>query len=341
MKILVTGCAGFIGYHLTEKLLKEGHTVFGIDNVNDYYDPALKWARLARLGVDGKGMDEEHTAVQGNGGFTFAKIDVADKNAMDIYVGDEHFDAVCHLAAQAGVRYSITNPQAYVSANLQGFFNMLEYCRSNPVKRFVYASSSSVYGNSTEIPYRENNRTDFPVSFYGATKKSNEVMAYSYSALYGINTIGLRFFTVYGPWGRPDMAPFLFTKAILEGEPINVFNNGDLSRDFTYVGDIVEGIYLVLTQEPATKKARQSDNFSIYNIGNSKPVELRDFISTIENISGITAQKNYLPMQQGDVKATWADTTLLRNDYGYQPDTLLKEGLAAFIEWYKDFYDRQ
>lgn len=340
MKILVTGCAGFIGYHLTEKLLREGHTVFGIDNVNDYYDISLKWARLSRLGIDRSGIDDENTAAQGRERFTFAKIDISDKSELDIYIGEEHFDAVCHLAAQAGVRYSITNPQAYVSANLQGFFNMLEYCRSNPVKRFVYASSSSVYGNSTEIPYKENNRTDFPVSFYGATKKTNEVMAHSYSSLYGINTIGLRFFTVYGPWGRPDMAPFLFTDAILGGREIKVFNNGKLSRDFTYVGDIIEGVYLVLTKEPQTKKALQSDNFSIYNIGNSKPVELKSFISTIEKIAGTEAKKEYLPMQQGDVKATWADTALLENDYGYKPDTSLDKGLAEFIKWFREFYNK-
>lgn len=338
MKILVTGCAGFIGYHLTAKLLKEGHTVFGIDNINHYYDTNLKWARLAQLGIDRSGINENNIAAQGVERFTFAKIDVADKAALEIYIGSEHFDAVCHLAAQAGVRYSITNPQAYVSANLQGFFNMLEYCRANPTRKFVYASSSSVYGNSTDIPYKEINRTDFPESFYGATKKSNEIMAHSYSALYGINTIGLRFFTVYGPWGRPDMAPFLFTKAILGGKPIDVFNNGHLSRDFTYVDDIVEGVYLVLTKDPATKKAEQSKNFSIYNIGNSKPVELKDFIDTIERLSGNKAEKNYLPMQQGDVKATWADTSLLQKDYGYKPDTPLEKGLGAFVEWYKDFY---
>ena len=341
MKILVTGCAGFIGFHLSRRLLAEGHTVMGIDNLNDYYDPALKKARLAQLGIDHTAVNDENLAIQDSSGrFTFVCIGIEDKAELDIYIGSERFDVVCHLAAQAGVRYSITNPQAYITANIQGFFNIAESCRRNPVGRFVFASSSSVYGDNESIPYRESDPTDRPVSLYGATKKANEMMAYSLSRLYGIDTVALRFFTVYGPWGRPDMAPFLFTEAILEGRQIEVFNNGNLSRDFTYIDDIIEGVYRVIMEEPATGDAYVNDDFRIYNIGNSQPVKLADVITTIEDMAGQKAIKKYVPMQPGDVKDTWADTTLLQQDFGYKPGTSLRHGLRKFIDWYREFYSK-
>lgn len=332
MRVLITGCAGFIGFHVTRRLLNEGHSVVGVDNLNDYYSPALKAARMNVLGVDVAGLACGATVEREL--FTFIKADVTDETLYTDYLNQRTFDAVCHLAAQAGVRYSIDNPRAYISSNVTGFFNMLEYCRRNPDMRFVFASSSSVYGNSTAIPYREDSCTDMPVSLYGATKKADEVMAYSYSSLYGIEAVGLRFFTVYGPWGRPDMAPFIFTKAILEGLPVNVFNGGDMMRDFTYIDDIVEGICAVLLREPAVDMGA----YRIYNIGNSRPVSLNDFIALIEKLSGRAAVIRYLPMQPGDVKATWADTSRLRADYGYAPSTPLEAGLRAFIEWYRDYY---
>ncbi|MCD8100966.1 MAG: NAD-dependent epimerase/dehydratase family protein [Alistipes sp.] len=340
MEILVTGCAGFIGHRTVGMLLEQGHTVTGVDNLNDYYDPALKAARLADLGIDmaadAGGDGFRRTA---DGRLRFMVADVADREQLLAATAGRDFDKVCHLAAQAGVRYSIENPQAYVDANLQGFFNILELCRNRPGVKLVYASSSSVYGNSTEIPYRETNRTDAPVSFYGATKKSNEVLAASYASLYGMETVGLRFFTVYGPWGRPDMAPFLFASSILKGRTINIFNNGDMSRDFTYVDDIAEGVCRVLTSRPATGDAVQSPNVSIYNIGNSQPVKLMEFISIIEKLTGREAIRNYMPMQPGDVHATWADTSLLHRDYGYHPSTPLETGLARFITWYRGYFD--
>lgn len=335
MKILVTGCAGFIGFHLTRRLLNEGHTVVGIDNLNDYYSPALKAARMLMLGIDVAATD--HGTDIGCGAFTFIKADIADDSLYADRLNGRTFDAVCHLAAQAGVRYSIDNPRAYISSNITGFFNMLEYCRRNPSGRFVFASSSSVYGNSAAIPYREEGCTDRPVSLYGATKKADEVMAYSYSSLYGIETVGLRFFTVYGPWGRPDMAPFIFTRAILEGTPIDVFNNGEMTRDFTYIDDIMEGICAVLLREPAVDK----NDYHIYNIGNSNPVNLNDFIALIERLSGRAAVVRRLPMQPGDVRATWADTSRLRADYGYAPSTPLETGLRAFVEWFREYYGIQ
>lgn len=338
MKILVTGCAGFIGFHLTRKLLECGHRVTGIDDLNDYYDPELKRARLAQFGVDAAKLDPESPAVQ-SGSFTFIYIGIEDKEQFDIFTADEDFDVVVHLAAQAGVRYSMENPQAYVTSNLQGFFNVMEYCRANPKCRFVFASSSSVYGNNDQVPYKETERTDFPVSFYGATKKAGEVLAASYASLYGIDTVGLRFFTVYGPWGRPDMAPFIFTKAILKGEPIDVFNHGEMWRDFTYVDDIVAGVLRVVESAPATREAYQSDNFRIYNIGNSKPVKLDDFIATVERVAGRKAHRHARPMQPGDVLRTWADTTLLGRDFGYKPGTPLEKGLSEFVKWYTDFYN--
>lgn len=334
MKILVTGCAGFIGFHLTRRLTELGHEVVGVDNLNEYYSPELKAARLGELGIDRSRICYGATLDSPSVSFRFIALDIQDPELYGTYLSGVKFDAVCHLAAQAGVRYSIENPEQYASSNLFGFFRILEYCRHNPVERFVFASSSSVYGNNNQIPYKEDDCTDNPVSFYGATKKANEVMAYSYSSLYGIPTIGLRFFTVYGPWGRPDMAPFIFTKAIIEQKPINVFNNGNLERDYTYIDDIIEGVCKVLLTDTATA----SPNFRIYNIGNSQPIGLKDFIAAIEQLTGRMADKNLLPMQQGDVLSTWADTTRLRADYGYSPSTPLPVGLAAFIDWYRKYY---
>lgn len=332
MKILVTGCAGFIGYHITEKLLHSGVEVVGIDNLNSYYSPQLKKDRLKQLGIESIDQRVEYS---GKSGFVFLKIDIEDAEAMDKYLGEHSFDAICHLAAQAGVRYSITNPAAYIASNIKGFFNMVEYCRHNPSTRLVYASSSSVYGESSKMPYREDEKADSPASLYAATKKSNELMAYSYASLYGVDAIGLRFFTVYGPWGRPDMALFLFTDAILKGEPIEVFNNGEMERDFTYIDDIVEGVYRVLVDEPNECK----EIAPLYNIGNSKPVKLLDFISTIEKAVGTEADKRYLPMQKGDVLATWADTSKLEREYGYSPSTSIEDGVGRFVEWYREYYD--
>ena len=329
MKILLTGSAGFIGLHLSERLLSEGHEVVGIDNLNDYYDTALKYARLERLGIGGDLAPQSRLHER----FRFYRIDVEDAERLDRLFGDEGFDAVCHLAAQAGVRYSIENPGQYVSTNLVGFFNLLESCRRHPVGHLVFASSSSVYGKNTKVPYSEDDKTDAPVSLYAATKKSNELLAHSYSELYGIRATGLRFFTVYGPWGRPDMAPFLFTGAVLEDRPIRVFNGGDMLRDFTYIDDIAEGTARVLTA-PAPDETR----FRIYNIGNARPVKLADFIAAIERLTGKTARKEYLPMQPGDVKTTWADVSRLQRDYGYAPSTPLEQGLEAFVGWYREFY---
>ncbi|MEG1635426.1 MAG: NAD-dependent epimerase/dehydratase family protein [Rikenellaceae bacterium] len=335
MKILVTGAAGFIGFHLIKRILADSHDVVGIDNLNDYYDPSLKIARLKELGINAEQMSMGSWSSNEEKTFTFIRNDIDDHKTFDVLKGIK-FDAICHLAAQAGVRYSIENPQQYISTNIQGFFNMLEFCRYNPTEHLVFASSSSIYGKNSSVPYRESDKTDSPMSLYAATKKSNELLAYSYSSLYGIRATGLRFFTVYGPWGRPDMAPFLFTSAVIEGKPINVFNNGKLSRDFTYVDDIAEGTYRVLISE-----RKPNDNvFHIYNIGNSTPVNLGDFIATIERLTKTVAHKNMLPMQPGDVETTWADVSLLRHDFGYAPHTSLDTGLKAFVDWYKKFYKK-
>ena len=339
MKILVTGCAGFIGFHLVRRLLAGGHTVVGADNLNDYYSPELKAARLRGLGIDTYKLEYNVPATSAAGDFTFILADIEDGELYGQHLNGMRFDLVCHLAAQAGVRYSIDNPAQYISSNIVGFFNMLEYCRHNPVRRLVFASSSSVYGNNDSVPYHEGDRTDEPRSLYGATKKANEVMAYSYSSLYGIEAVGLRFFTAYGPWGRPDMAPFLFTKAVIDGAPIDVFNGGDMMRDFTYIDDIVEGICRVLLDEP--KGGKQHEAFRIYNIGNSRPVGLNDFIAVVEGAAGRKAERNSLPMQPGDVLHTWADTSRLQEDYGYAPSTPLETGLRAFVEWYREYYKKQ
>ena len=333
-RILLTGSAGFIGYHLAKRLVQEGHSVIGIDSVNDYYDVNLKFSRLENLGINKNNIDYNGLyKSEKYENFIFCKIKLEDlenlKNLFDIH----NFDIVCNLAAQAGVRYSLQNPHAYIDSNIVGFVNLLECCKSYNIKKFVYASSSSVYGNKQDIPFSEDSNVDFPISLYAASKKSNELIAHCYSSLFGIETIGLRFFTVYGPWGRPDMALFLFTDAILKGNSINVFNNGNLSRDFTYVDDICKGVFNILTKETKNKK-----KYKVYNIGNSKPVELMDFINEIENCLGIKAIKNFMPMQKGDVYTTFADTSKLELDYGYKPNTGIKEGVKLFIEWYKMYY---
>ncbi|MCP4843321.1 MAG: NAD-dependent epimerase [Halieaceae bacterium] len=329
MQILVTGAAGFIGYHLSEKLLARGNRVMGLDNLNDYYDVSLKEARLERL------RRQEH--------FTFVKADLRDRDALNELFEATRFDAVINLAAQAGVRYSLENPHAYIDSNIIGFTNILECCRHHHIGHLVYASSSSVYGMNGSMPFSVHDNVDHPISLYAATKKANELMAHTYSHLYNIPTTGLRFFTVYGPWGRPDMALFLFTDAILKGEPIKVFNNGEMQRDFTYIDDIVEGIIRV-TDKPATPNpdwdsrhpdpGTSSAPYRLYNIGNNNPVSLMDFIGAIEQAIGKKAEKQLLPMQPGDVAATYADIDALIEAVDYHPRTPIQEGIDNFIEWY-------
>jgi len=334
MKILVTGAAGFIGFHTARALLDRGDHVVGLDNLNDYYDVTLKQARLAQL--------------EGRNGFNFAKIDLADRSAMEDLFAREKFDRVIHLAAQAGVRYSIENPHAYVNSNLTGFMNILEGCRHCDVQHLVYASSSSVYGANTAKPFSIHQNVDHPLSLYGATKKSNELMAHTYAHLYGLPVTGLRFFTVYGPWGRPDMALFLFTSKILAGEPIDVFNNGEHSRDFTYIDDIVEGVVRSMDRvaEPnenwsgdAPDPGTSAAPYRLYNIGNNNPVQLMDYIACLEKALGKKAEKNFLPMQPGDVPETHADIDDLARDIGYQTATNIEDGIAKFIEWYRGYYE--
>ena len=335
MKILVTGAAGFIGANLLGRLAARGDEVVGLDNINDYYDVRLKYGRLAENGFHGPFEDRGVSSSSVLPGCRFIKGDICDKSFIDDLCAEEKFDVVVNLAAQAGVRYSITNPYAYLRSNLEGFLNILEACRNNEVKHLVFASSSSVYGLNTKVPFSEDDKADTPVSLYGATKKSNELMAHSYSKLYGIPATGLRFFTVYGPWGRPDMSPMLFATAISKGEPIKVFNGGDMIRDFTYVDDIVEGTVRVIDNPPVPEPAEGSVPFKVYNIGCSNPVKLMDFISEIENALGVEAEKVFLPMQQGDVYQTNADCSKLENELGYRPSTTLHEGIGKFIEWYR------
>lgn len=333
MKILVTGAAGFIGAFTSKRFVEQGHEVIGIDNLNDYYDVNLKHGRLGWLAEQS--------------GFTFKRVELSDRAAVDAVFAEHKFDRVVHLAAQAGVRYSITNPHAYVDSNLIGFVNILEACRHNEVGHLVYASSSSVYGLNTKIPYSTSDRVDHPVSLYAATKKSNELMAHTYAHLYGLPVTGLRFFTVYGPWGRPDMAYFSFTRDILEGKTINVFNHGKMQRDFTYVDDIVEGVTRITQKIPQGVSgwtpesgdcSRSSAPYKIYNIGNHNSVELGTFIETIENVLGKKANKNYMEMQPGDVLATYANVDDLVEDVDFAPNTPLAEGIERFARWYRDFY---
>lgn len=333
MKILLTGAAGFIGMHTCLRLLARGDTVVGVDNLNDYYDVSLKQARLARLG--------SHAS------FHFHKLDVADRDGMAALFAAERPERVIHLAAQAGVRYSLTNPHAYIDSNIQGFTNILEGCRHNAVQHLVYASSSSVYGGNTALPFSEHHNIDHPISLYAASKKANELMAHTYSHLFRLPTTGLRFFTVYGPWGRPDMALFLFTKAILAGEPIDIFNHGNMVRDFTFIDDIVEGVVRVLdkpaTPNPAFDAARpdpasSSAPYRVFNIGNNQPTPLMDYIAALEGALGRSAQKNYLPMQPGDVPATAANTEELNAWVGFKPNTAVNDGVARFVDWYCGYY---
>ncbi len=333
--VLVTGAAGFIGFHLARRLLEKGLKVVGIDNLNAYYEVQLKEARLERLTP----FDN----------FSFIKADIADRTRIEKVFQENEFDVVVNLAAQAGVRYSITNPHAYIDANLVGFGNILEGCRHHGVKHLVFASSSSVYGANTKMPFSVHHNVDHPVSLYAATKKANELMAHSYSHLYGLCCTGLRFFTVYGPWGRPDMALFLFTRAILDGKPIKVFNHGKMQRDFTYIDDIVEGVYRVMGSLPAPDASWRGDqpdpgtsyvNYRVFNIGNNQPVNLLDFIETLENILGKKAEKDLQDLQPGDVVATYADIDDLKQQVGFAPTTPIEEGVRRFVDWYREYYKK-
>jgi len=358
-KVLITGTAGFIGFHVARRLVDQGIEVVGLDNINDYYDPLLKLGRLKESGIDiphsrlsaaGESpgdLSSCHYSSSKTPAYRFYHADLCDRAALLAIFEKEGFDHVIHLAAQAGVRYSLTHPHAYVDANITGFLNILEACRAHPVKHLVYASSSSVYGKNTRMPFSINDNVDHPVSLYAASKKSNELMAHTYSHLFGIPATGLRFFTVYGPWGRPDMALFLFTKAILEGRPIQVFNKGEMMRDFTYIDDIVEGVVRVAGRpakaspgwDGAAPEPGGSDVLHcLYNIGNGSPVKLMDFIHALEAALGRKAEKKLLPMQPGDVPATWADTTALERDTGYKPGTPVEHGIKKFVEWYESYY---
>jgi len=348
MKILVTGTAGFIGYHLAKRLLERGDEVVGLDNINDYYDIRVKHGRLKETGIDPDALLYGHphpSEIYHN--HRFVKLNLEDREGIEKLFAEEKFDAVCHLAAQAGVRYSLTNPHAYVDSNIVGFVNILESCRHNGVGHLAYASSSSVYGLNETMPFSTHDNVDHPISLYAASKKSNELMAHTYSHLYNLPTTGLRFFTVYGPWGRPDMALFLFTKAILEDRPIDVYNYGEMQRDFTYVDDIVEGLVRVIDHPPKGNPEWSGKHpdpgssrapYKIYNIGNNAPVKLMDFITAIEEAIGKKAEKNLLPIQPGDVPATYADVSDLIEDLGYKPATPIREGIDRFVTWYREFY---
>ncbi|GAX92057.1 NAD-dependent epimerase [Effusibacillus lacus] len=332
-QILVTGSAGFIGFHLSKRLLAEGYNVIGLDNLNDYYAVSLKEARLKQL--------------QEISGFSFIRGSLEDRQTINQMFAENSISVVVNLAAQAGVRYSLVNPHAYIDANIVGFMNILEACRHNQVEHLIYASSSSVYGANTKMPFSVHHNVDHPVSLYAATKKANELMAHTYSHLYGLPTTGLRFFTVYGPWGRPDMALFLFTKAILSGEPIKVFNHGKMKRDFTYIDDIVEGIIRLVNRKPEPNLEWSGDNpdpgtsyapYKIYNIGNNRPVELLHFISVLEEKLGREAKKEFLPLQAGDVPETYADVDDLMREVNFQPNTSIETGIGRFVDWYRDYY---
>lgn len=336
MKILITGIAGFIGFSLVQKLVTENKDIqiVGLDNINEYYDIRLKYGRLDKLGFLESQIEYGKSVVSSNYyNLSFIKLNLEDKENIFKLFQIEKFDIVCNLAAQAGVRYSIDNPYAYIDSNIIGFLNILEACRNNPIQHLIYASSSSVYGLNDKVPFSENDKVDTPVSLYAASKKSNELMAHAYSSLYKIPTTGLRFFTVYGPWGRPDMAPFLFTKAINEDKPIKIFNNGNMQRDFTYIDDIIDGIIKTLCHI-----SKADIPYNIYNIGNSAPVKLMDFINEIEKALNKEANKVFLPMQPGDVYQTYADLSNLDKAVGFKPNTSIKDGVKSFVAWYQDFY---
>jgi len=351
MKILVTGSAGFIGYHLVKKLVETKHKIVGLDVINDYYDLRVKYGRLDMCGIHIQNI-KHNVIVQSSKhkNYKFIKLDLSDQKNIYHLFENEKFDVVVNLAAQAGVRYSITNPDAYLQSNIIGFYNILEACRQNKIKHLVFASSSSVYGWNEKLPFSTSDNVDHPISLYAASKKSNELLAHSYSALYNIPTTGLRFFTVYGPWGRPDMALFLFAKNIIKGKPIDVYNHGNMMRDFTYIDDIVEGIVRVIDKpakpnmnwngekpDPGSSRAP----YKIYNIGNNAPVSLLDFIEAIEKAVGKKAIKNLMPLQPGDVPSSHADVTDLVNDLGYKPETSIQEGINSFIKWYMKFYGKE
>lgn len=334
MKILVTGAAGFIGFYLIKSLIKEGHEVIGIDNLNSYYEISLKYARLKETGIENTSLqegEEEQSVLYPS--YRFVRMNIANAEAVRCLFEKEQFSIVCHLAAQAGVRYSIEHPATYIESNIIGFFHILENCRRYAIQHFVYASSSSVYGLNQKIPYSEKDATDHPVSLYAATKKSDELMAYAYCKLYRLPATGVRFFTVYGPWGRPDMAPIKFMKAILTHSPIQVYNYGNLKRDFTYIDDILKGLRQIIFSPP-----QEEVPYRIYNIGNASPVNLKDFISTIETVTGIKAIQELMPMQPGDVYETYADISLLEQQFGYRPATSIQEGLEKLYQWYISYY---
>tara|TARA_B100001057_G_C22833995_1_gene944523 strand:- start:1157 stop:2215 length:1059 start_codon:yes stop_codon:yes gene_type:complete len=347
MKILITGAAGFIGYHLSNNLLDRGDTVIGLDQINDYYDVEIKYSRLRELGIEKDNLElGKKTSSSKYINHSFYKGDLEDKDLIDFVFKNEEPDAVCNLAAQAGVRYSLNNPKAYINSNIVGFINILEACRHNGIENLCYASSSSVYGLNKNLPFSTKDNVDHPVSLYAASKKSNELMAHTYSHLFKIRTTGLRFFTVYGPWGRPDMALFLFAKATFENSTIDIFNHGEMIRDFTYIDDIVKGIVRVIDNPAIGSRdfdLNSSPNFSsapykIYNIGNNNPVKLMDFITAIEKKIGKTVKKNFIEIQPGDVPQTYADITDFERDFNYKPNTTIDFGISKFIDWYKDYY---
>jgi len=340
MKILVTGAAGFIGFFTSKVLIEKGHEVVGLDNINDYYDVNLKYSRLEELGINRNDAENFNSLCKStNDKFSFVRMNLEDREALPKLFEQEKFDVVCNLAAQAGVRYSLENPETYIDSNLVGFLNILECCRHNDIKHLVYASSSSVYGLNEKIPFSTEDNVDHPISLYAATKKSNELMAHTYSHLFNIPTTGLRFFTVYGPWGRPDMAMFLFTDAIVNDRPIKVFNHGKMERDFTYIDDIVEGVVRIC--EKQTQERLDSNSlYKVYNIGNNNSVKLLDFIKEIEFNLDKEADKNMMPIQPGDVEKTWADVDQLIKDYDYRPNTSIKEGVKSFVTWYKSYYNK-
>ena len=348
MKVLVTGSAGFIGFHLCQKLISDGHEVFGVDNLNSYYDVNLKNARLTEAGFDIKQLEtSQKISSKKNENYYFQKLNLIDKDNLEKIFSQENFDAVCNLAAQAGVRYSLENPDVYIESNINAFLNILECCRHNRVNNLVYASSSSVYGLNETLPFSTKDSVDHPISLYAATKKSNELMAHTYSHLFNIPTTGLRFFTVYGPWGRADMALFKFTKAALCGESIEVYNNGDMLRDFTYIDDIVDGVVSVIMNPAKTNQdwsgatqelSSSSAPYKIYNIGNNNPVKLNEFIGIIEDYLDIEIKKIFKPIQPGDVPATYADINDISDDFNFSPKTSVKEGVTNFLKWYTEFY---